>query len=86
MISTRSNTCCEDFLAMLLERDTMKFFLQSLILRSEDAKFRKILSILANVFSVETLQDLSKKQVELEPQILQAIEQYHKSKLLDKYF
>lgn len=80
----RSNNCREDFLPMLLQRNTMKSFLKSLALCSDHEKIRHILPVLGLIFSTEKMQDLYQKQVELEPEILHLIQEYHKNKQDDR--
>jgi hypothetical protein len=80
LITVRTNGYREDFLPMLLQRDTMKSFLKSLAVCSDETKVRHILPILVSVFSVEKVQDLYQKQIELEPEILRVIQTYHNRK------
>lgn len=69
---------------MLLQRDTMKTFLNSLAHCSDREKVDHIRRALGPIFSAEKLQNLYQKQVELEPEILRLIHEYHKNEQKDK--
>ncbi|CAF1110339.1 unnamed protein product, partial [Didymodactylos carnosus] len=74
LITVRSNICGYDLLPALLGRDSMKSFLKSIALCTDEAKIDHILSVLLNIFSAETLRQLYQKQIELEPEILRLIQ------------